>query len=60
MGEQSQFAPGQKAPNDGMYMEVGDNDFHMGINNPQIVHLKRGDEFPDTRNDDRKWVRVIR
>lgn len=58
MGEQSQFNPGQKAPNDGKYMETGVRDFHMGIENPQIIHLKKGEQFPDTRNDDRKWIRV--
>lgn len=58
MGEQSEFEPGQKAPNDGVYMEVGEDQFHMGIKNPQIIDLKRGDRFPDTRNHNRKWVRV--
>jgi hypothetical protein len=58
MGERSEFEPGWKVPNDGVYMEVGEDQFHMGIENPQIVDLKRGDRFPDTRNHNRKWVRV--
>jgi hypothetical protein len=59
MGEQTRFEPGQKAPNDGHYMEVGEKAFHMGIENPQIIELKKGQKFPETRNKDRKWVRVV-
>jgi hypothetical protein len=59
MGERTQFNPGQKAPNDGRYMEVGENAFHMGINDPKIIELKKGDSFPETSNHNRKWVRVV-
>ncbi|KIL39616.1 hypothetical protein SD70_19010 [Gordoniibacillus kamchatkensis] len=59
MGEQTQFNPGQKAPNDGIYVEVGENAFHTGVNNPKSVELKKGDEFPETSNHNRKWVRVL-
>lgn len=59
MGEQTQFNPGQKAPNDGIYVEVGENAFHMGINDPKSVELKKGDPFPETSNHNRKWVRVL-
>ncbi|WP_127582245.1 YjzC family protein [Paenibacillus koleovorans] len=55
MGERTEFKPGMRAPNDGTYMEIGDNDVHMGINNPQQITLKAGDPFPDTTNDDRVW-----
>jgi hypothetical protein len=57
MGEQTQFNPGDRAPNDGQYMEDGVRDRIMGIENPQIISLKKGEKFPDTKNDDRKWVR---
>jgi hypothetical protein len=55
MGEKTEFEPGDKAPNDGQYMEVGERSFHMGIENPKIITLKKGDSFPETTNDDRKW-----
>lgn len=58
MGEWSEFEPGHRAPNAGRYIEVGENDFHMGINNPQIVELEEGDRFPETKNKNRKWVRL--
>jgi hypothetical protein len=57
MGEPSRFEPGNRAPNDGVYIEVGENDFHMGIENPKQVHLKKGEKFPDNVNEDRKWVK---
>ncbi|AHD07766.1 YjzC family protein [Paenibacillus larvae] len=60
MGEKSQFVPGDKAPNDGEYMEIGENAFHMGINDPQIIKLKKGDPFPETSNHNRKWKRKYR
>ncbi|MDO7906173.1 YjzC family protein [Paenibacillus sp. JX-17] len=55
MGEKTEFEPGDKAPNNGVYMEVGEASFHTEIQNPQQVTLKRGDTFPETTNDDRKW-----
>jgi hypothetical protein len=57
MGEWTQFRAGDAAPNDGEYMEIGENDFHMGINNPKIITLHKGDSFPETTNKDRKWKR---
>ncbi|CAG7643299.1 hypothetical protein PAESOLCIP111_04458 [Paenibacillus solanacearum] len=60
MGEWSQFRPGDKAPNDGEYMEVGEDAFHMGISNPQMITLQKGDEFPMTTNHNRKWKKVFR
>lgn len=38
-------------------METGERDRIMGINDPKIVSLKKGERFPETRNEDRKWVR---
>ena len=57
MGEQTLFEPGQKAPNDGENIEVGEDSFHMGIENPQHVTLRKGQSFPETRNHNRKWRR---
>lgn len=57
MGEWSVFSPGDTAPNSGQYMETGEDDFHMGINNPQIITLQKGDSFPKTSNHNRKWQR---
>jgi hypothetical protein len=57
MGEETQFEPGDRAPNDGEYMEIGENDFHTGINNPKHVTLKKGQRFPAVSNHNRKWAR---
>ncbi|MFM9280847.1 YjzC family protein [Paenibacillus jiagnxiensis] len=55
MGEKTEFEPGDKAPNNGVYMEVGEASFHTEITNPQQVKLHKGDPFPETTNKDRKW-----
>lgn len=53
MGEQSQFRPGQKAPNNGVYIEIGETG--SNVKNPQQIELNAGDTFPDTTNDERVW-----
>jgi hypothetical protein len=58
MGQQNQFEPGDKVPNNGWYVEIGERSEVTGITNPRRVHLQRGDRFPDTANEDRKWTRV--
>ncbi len=58
MGEQTQFEPGQRAPNHGEYMEVGEDSFHMNINDPKHVELRKGEKFPETTNHNRKWKKV--
>lgn len=35
MGEPTHFRPGDKAPNDGEYIEVGEYNPHMGITDPK-------------------------
>ncbi|GAC41725.1 YjzC family protein [Paenibacillus popilliae] len=55
MGERTEFEPGDKAPNDGIYMEVGEASFHTEIQDPKLIRLKKGDAFPETTNKDRKW-----
>lgn len=57
MGEWTQFNAGDHVPNDGEYMEIGENAFHMGITNPKTVTLKKGDTFPENSNHNRKWHR---
>ena len=59
-GEPSLFNPGDEAPNDGVYIETGENDFHMGIEDPAQVKLKKGQTFPETTNPNRKWTRKNR
>jgi len=58
MGEWSEFEPGHRAPNSGRYREVGENDRIMGINDPQIIELEKGQRFPKTKNKNRKWVKM--
>ena len=55
MGEQTQFKPGDSAPNNGMYIEVGEFQ-HTSVMEPQVIHLKKGEPFPQTSNDERKWT----
>lgn len=57
MGEQTEFKPGMRAPNNGTYIEIGENDMIMGINDPQQITLQAGDKFPETTNKDRKWTK---
>lgn len=56
MAQQTRFHEGDKAPNDGVYVEVGENDHHMGIQNPRRVELKKGEKLPGNANHERKWV----
>ncbi|MFE4121773.1 YjzC family protein [Priestia sp. YIM B13486] len=54
MGQNRHFTPGQKAPNNGVYIEIGETG--SNVNNPQKVKLKAGERFPETANDDRHWT----
>ncbi|WP_100330637.1 YjzC family protein [Bacillus xiapuensis] len=54
MGQSHQFKPGQKAPNNGNYVEIGETG--STVNNPKKVKLHAGDTFPDTTNKDRVWM----
>ncbi|MCJ7987574.1 YjzC family protein [Priestia sp. OVL9] len=53
-GTKSSFYTGQKAPNNGVYIEIGETG--SNVNNPQKVKLKAGERFPETANDDRHWT----
>ncbi|RDI47790.1 YjzC family protein [Falsibacillus pallidus] len=54
MGQSHQFRPGQKAPNNGIYVEIGETG--SMVKHPQKIKLKAGDHFPETSNDDRYWT----
>ncbi|KIL47075.1 YjzC family protein [Jeotgalibacillus campisalis] len=54
MGQNHQFKPGQKAPNNGYYVEIGETG--STVNDPNQIKLKAGDEFPDTKNQNRVWM----
>lgn len=43
MGQNRHFTPGQKAPNNGVYIEIGETG--SNVNNPQKVKLKAGERF---------------
>ncbi|MNH81898.1 hypothetical protein D3C87_1173400 [compost metagenome] len=59
MGEQTEFEPGDKAPNPGTYTEVGEaRSFHTQIQDPKRVELERGDIFPETSKKNRKWKKA--
>ncbi|EOS53660.1 YjzC family protein [Paenibacillus barengoltzii] len=56
MGEQTEFEEGMRAPNPGVYVEVGEaRSFHTQIKDPKRITLNRGDKFPETTNKNRKW-----
>ncbi|MBM0067302.1 YjzC family protein [Alkalicoccobacillus gibsonii] len=54
LGQSRQFIAGQKAPNNGIYVEIGETG--STVNAPQSVQLKAGDTFPELTNQDRKWT----
>lgn len=54
MGQRRQFEPGDKAPNNGIYVEIGET--NSTVNKPKMVKLEAGDTFPDTTNHNRKWT----
>ncbi|MFC7394436.1 YjzC family protein [Scopulibacillus cellulosilyticus] len=55
MGQQNYFHPGEKAPNHGIYMEIGETG--SMVKDPQVVELAAGERFPENKNEDRKWMR---
>ncbi|CAM4303215.1 MULTISPECIES: YjzC family protein [Paenibacillus] len=58
MGEWTHFTDRHTAPNDGIYIEVGEHAVHTGVNNPRKVKLKKGQRFPELTNEDRRWTRM--
>lgn len=58
VGERSEFTPGYKAPNNGVYIEVGAHPDSEDLHHPKRIYLHKGERFPETTNDDRKWRRI--
>ncbi|PLR97625.1 YjzC family protein [Bacillus sp. T33-2] len=54
MGQNRQFRPGQKAPNNGVYIEIGETG--SNVINPKRLEMKAGDRFPETSNHNRIWT----
>ena len=54
MGQNRQFRPGQKAPNNGIYIEIGETG--SNVNNPKMLKMSAGDSFPETSNQNRLWT----
>lgn len=54
MGQSRQFVAGQKAPNNGIYVEIGEEG--SMVTNPREIKLSAGDEFPEASNHNRKWT----
>lgn len=54
MGQNHQFKHGQKAPNNGTYVEIGETG--SMVTDPQQIKLNAGDPFPETTNHNRVWT----
>ncbi|MEW9501560.1 YjzC family protein [Jeotgalibacillus marinus] len=54
MGQSHQFKPGNKAPNNGFYVEIGETG--STVNKPKKIKLEAGDSFPETTNHNRVWT----
>ncbi len=46
MGEQSRFISGDKAPNSGVYIEVGETG--SNVEEPQQIEMEAGEKIPKT------------
>ncbi|RKL67748.1 YjzC family protein [Salipaludibacillus neizhouensis] len=53
MGQQKRFKHGEKAPNNGVYIEIGETG--SMVQKPKQVHLEAGDKFPESSNHNRVW-----
>ncbi|KMM38914.1 YjzC family protein [Guptibacillus hwajinpoensis] len=54
-GENRLYTPGQKAPNNGVYIEIGET--NNMVKDPQQIELRAGQAFPECTNQNRKWSR---
>lgn len=54
MGQSHEFRPGDKAPNNGIYVEIGETG--AMVNNPRSIKLEAGEHFPEAQNHNRKWT----
>ncbi len=48
------FVLDKKAPNDGIYVEIGETG--SMVKDPQMVKLTAGEKFPDNTNHNRQWT----
>lgn len=53
MGQRHQFKHGDKAPNNGIYVEIGETG--SMVKDPKQIRLHAGDSFPENSNKDRVW-----
>lgn len=56
LGQNRHFKHGQKAPNNGEYIEIGETG--SNVVNPKKIRLKAGDPFPENSNHNRHWTYV--
>ncbi len=54
MGQARHFKSGQKAPNNGIYVEIGETGDN--VREPKQIKLEAGDKFPETTNENRHWT----
>lgn len=54
MGQAHQFKAGDKAPNNGIYVEIGETG--SMVQKPKSVKLSTGDRFPENSNHNRIWT----
>ncbi len=54
MGQNRQFRAGQKVPNDGIYIEIGETGSF--VVNPKQIRLKAGERLPENSNHNRIWT----
>ena len=54
MGERRRFRAGFKVPNDGVYIEIGEDG--SSVMNPRLVKLKAGQQLPENSNHNRIWT----
>jgi hypothetical protein len=52
--DNKRFHPGERAPNDGYYFEIGETG--SSVETPARIHLHEGEKFPDCANQDRVWT----
>jgi len=54
LGQSRHFKSGDRAPNNGYYVEIGETG--SMVYNPQKIHLKAGERFPENSNHNRIWT----
>ncbi|KGX92678.1 hypothetical protein N781_15285 [Pontibacillus halophilus JSM 076056 = DSM 19796] len=54
MGQRHQFTKNDSAPNNGVYVEIGETG--SMVTNPKQVRLRAGQRFPENTNHNRVWT----